>query len=286
MTMDEIVATTSTSDAVARARWFRHRILNWSESHARAFAWRQRRDPYAILIAELMLRRTQARQVEPVYTRFLQIFPNPSALARADETQVAELLAPLGLAWRAGNFIPLARLIEEQQSGRVPCDRDALLALPGVGPYVADAVRIFACGASASLVDTNTVRVAGRYFGFQTHPESRRQRPVQAAIDALIDPSKARASNLALLDLAAQLCRPKTPLCVECPVAAQCVFGREHMPEAARRSRLGSGDDSRDPEAPRHSTSRLIRPKTTIASGNETSTMRVKRTAHRRSSDA
>ncbi|MGH2505038.1 MAG: hypothetical protein ACRDID_21215 [Ktedonobacterales bacterium] len=236
MTMDEIAITALPSESVARARWFRRRLLEWSKDHARVFAWRQQHDPYAVLIAELMLRRTQARQVEPVYIRFLQTYPNPLALAHAEMAKVAEALAPLGLAWRADNFIPLARLLEEQHAGHVPCERDALLTLPGVGPYVADAVRVFACDATAALVDTNTVRVAGRFWGLPTHPESRRQRPVQTAIDALIEPGKARASNLALLDLAALICQPKTPLCSQCPVVAKCAFWREHMPQPQRKA--------------------------------------------------
>lgn len=213
------------------AGWFRQRLLDWSRTNARTFVWRHQHDPYAILIAEMMLHRTQARQVEPVYLRFLRHYPDPAALALAEDADVVETLAPLGLAWRAANFVPLARVLNEKYGGRIPQDRSALLALPGVGPYVADAVRIFAYDMAAALVDTNTVRVAGRFFGFPTHAESRRQRPVQEAIAALIDPAHPREANLALLDLAALICLPKKPACAQCPVAAKCSYRRELLPD-------------------------------------------------------
>jgi A/G-specific adenine glycosylase len=214
------------SSKMADATWFQQQVLIWSSTHGRVFPWRSQRDPYAILIAEMMLHRTQARQVEDVYPRFLELYPDAPALARADEAAVRSIVAPLGLGWRLANFIPLARAVVERHSGQVPRDRQALLRLPGVGPYVADAVRVFAFDELAALVDTNTVRVAGRYFGFATHAESRRQRSVQDAVAALIELSNPRKANLAVLDLAAIVCRARDPVCSRCPVAERCDYAR------------------------------------------------------------
>lgn len=225
------------------AAWFRQHLLAWFQTNARTFVWRHQHDPYAILVAEMMLHRTQARQVEPVYLRFLAAYPNPLALAQSDEREVAGILAPLGLAWRTANFIPLARTLVQVYDGQVPCERSALLALPGVGPYVADAVRVFGCGEAAALVDTNTVRVAGRFLGFVTDAESRRRRAVQVAIAALVDMAHPRDANLALLDFAALICRPKDPLCEQCPVATRCAFRHTLRPEPADLAELCRSPD-------------------------------------------
>lgn len=210
-------------------RFFHGRLLTWGRCYGRAFPWRQTENPYHLLIAELMLRRTQARQVVPIYEAFLHAYPTPQALIAGSEEDVTRVLRPLGLAWRIPAFRQLARCLIQEHSGSVPRDRKALLALPGVGDYVADAIRCFAYHESVALLDTNTVRVAGRYFGFPVHAESRRRAPVKRAVACLVDPRAPRTSNLALLDLAAMICRAKRPCCVSCPVVARCVWGQASL---------------------------------------------------------
>jgi A/G-specific adenine glycosylase len=207
-----------------RCRFFREQLLLWGACHDRAFPWRSASDPYHLLIAEMMLRRTQARQVVPVYKEFLRHYPTPDALVAATEEEVARLLRPLGLSWRIPAFRQMAQRLVIDYDGVVPRDRKALLTLPGVGDYVTDAVRCFAYHESVALLDTNTVRVAGRYFGFPVHAESRRRVPVKRAVACLVDPQTPRASNLALLDLAASVCRPRQPRCAACPVATRCAW--------------------------------------------------------------
>jgi A/G-specific adenine glycosylase len=206
--------------------FFREQLLAWAEVFGRGFPWRETPDPYHILIAEMMLRRTRAQQVVPVYLAFLEQFPTVEDLAAADEDEVARLLWPLGLAWRAANFHRMARQVIELEGGQIPRERPRLLALTGVGDYVASAVRCVGFGEPDILVDTNTVRVAGRYLGFPTHAESRRNPTVRAAVAQLIDPATARAGNLALLDFAALICRAPEPLCERCPMTAHCEWFR------------------------------------------------------------
>jgi len=157
--------------------FFRHEIQEWWKSNRRDFPWRMPVQPYSWLIAELMLRRTRASQVVPVYEAFMQEFPTPEDLSAADEGVVIEMLRPLGLAWRVPAFKQLALRIVTEHGGQVPRDRGALLALPGVGDYVAEAVRCFGFGEAVAIVDANTVRVSARYFGFEFDPDSRRSRP-------------------------------------------------------------------------------------------------------------
>lgn len=206
------------------AVFFREQILEWARVHGRTFPWRLTRNPYHILAAEMMLRRTQARQVVPIYERFLTLFPSVQDLAFASEQDVADALYSLGLAWRSANFRRMAEHICTRENGQIPEQRDHLLSIPGVGDYVASAVRCMAFDQDETLIDTNTVRVAGRYFGFPTHAESRRSRPVQQAVRELIDHNAPRASNLGLLDFAATVCQASKPLCYDCPVNSRCSF--------------------------------------------------------------
>lgn len=206
------------------AAFARNSLLGWFKDSARIFPWRYATDPYYILIAEMMLRRTQARQVVRVYLKFLEDFPDVRSLAQAPSKQIKESLYPLGLAWRAANFELLAHVIVEQFGGKIPEDRDKLLALPGVGPYVADAVRVFAFGKQGTLVDTNTVRVAARVFGFEYDQESRRKPTVIKAVSELISEETPAESNYALLDFAATVCQARTPLHEICPLFSQCAF--------------------------------------------------------------
>jgi A/G-specific adenine glycosylase len=217
-------AITADSDTAAFAR---QELLNWFKTSARAFPWRNDHDPYHVLIAEMMLRRTQARQVVAVYQRFLHLYPDVHRLDQAPAEEVASVLYPLGLAWRAVNFKLLAHEIVTRHNGMVPREREALLALTGVGSYVAEAVRCFAFNEPAVIVDTNTVRVAARYFGFAYNAESRRRKPVIHAVACLVDEQQPASSNYALLDFAAVICSAQKPEHTRCPLAACCAYYRK-----------------------------------------------------------
>jgi A/G-specific adenine glycosylase len=206
------------------AAFARQALLKWFATSSRSFPWRDDPDPYHILIAEMMLRRTQARQVEDVYNHFITRFPDVRSLDQAPEEEILKLVYPLGLDWRAANFKKLAHEVAIHHEGNVPRDRKALLNLTGVGPYVADAVRCFAFGELATVMDTNTVRVAARYFGFSFNPESRRRVPVIRAVSTLIDSTNPASSNYALLDFAAIVCRSRDPDHSICPLAPRCAY--------------------------------------------------------------
>ena len=177
---------------------------------------------YRVLVAEILLRRTQALQVEPVYERFLREFPGPRELARAAPDRIRELLAPLGLKWRAENMVRLAATLARMQDPAIPDNPDLLKRLPGVGDYVAAAVECFALNRAVPVVDTNTARVAARFFGIVPQGESRRDRGVQECLAQVVDPRSPREFNLALLDFAAMVCRARRPRCSDCPVSDIC----------------------------------------------------------------
>lgn len=211
---------------------FQKRLEAWGTTHRRIFPWRLTDNPYAILIAELMLRRTQARQVCVVYEQFLSLFPDIRILAVAEPEQVAQTLFPLGLSWRVPAFQAIAQRVLREYEGHVPTSYQTLLTLPGVGDYVASAVCCFAFGQPLPLIDTNTVRVVGRVFEVPTHAESRRQSPIRHVLSSLVDVQAPLDYNYSLLDLAATLCLPAHPQCELCPLLQMCATGQKRTSSA------------------------------------------------------
>ena len=139
-------------------------LLNWRKKNERKFAWRREDNPFHILIAEIMLQRTGARQVEPVYAEFVAKYPSVSDLANAPLEDIVKCLRPLGLKYRAIRLKQLAKTLEKEFGGNVPKNERVLLGLPGVGKYVANAVQCFAFKKDVPIVDANVLRILKRVF--------------------------------------------------------------------------------------------------------------------------
>ncbi len=208
--------------------WIRWRLLSWWEQNHRSFPWRETRDPWHILLAEVMLHRTRADQVVPVYRIALEKFPDPEALAEAPPGELEALLHSLGLHWRTPLLREMARQIVRDHRGTVPVDRNALKSLAGVSDYIAGAVRCFAFGFPEPLLDTNTVRVLGRVLGLPISDGSRRSNRFRRLMESLLDCPDPRSVAFALLDLAALVCHPGNPECGKCPLSDLCQFGRTY----------------------------------------------------------
>jgi len=144
---------------------------------------------------------------------------------KAPAEEVIQILYPLGLAWRAPAFQQIAMVLVTSHAGNVPEQYETLLTLPGVGDYVASAVCCFAFNQAIPIIDTNTVRVAGRLFSIPTHAESRRRQPVRQLLKSLLDDQNPRTYNYTMLDFAASVCTAVSPVCEICPVSSQCVTG-------------------------------------------------------------
>lgn len=212
--------------SAGRTGRLRRRLLKWGDGHVRDYPWRRTRDPYAILVAEFMLHRTQAEQAAVVYERFMAAFPSLVAFATGDPEQIRELLYPLGLSWRIEGMMQALWLIHERHR-TVPTDEEVLRAVPGIGPYIAGAVRCFVLNEPLALVDTNTVRVTGRVFGLDIRGEARRRKEVIGQIAATCDPDRPRDFYFAMIDLAHLICRSGEPACEVCPVLeVPCVYGQ------------------------------------------------------------
>ena len=202
-------------------------LLEWYQENGRSYVWRRKRDPYEILMAEIMLQRTRADQVEPVYLDFIKKFPNVRELNRATEKEIAEYFGSLGLLWRAKLVKRLAKELIEKFGGEVPKDRDLLLSLPAVGEYMADAVLCFAYEEDVAVVDANVCRVIARVFGIVAKGEARRDRRFRRITQEMLPPGKAREFNWAMIDFAALVCTPRNPKHDICPMNKNCTYYKQ-----------------------------------------------------------
>jgi A/G-specific adenine glycosylase len=193
-------------------------LLPWYEVHRRKLAFRGTRDPYAILVSEVMLQQTQAARVEPAWKAFMSRFPSIATLAAASPADVIRAWSGLGYNGRAVRLHRAAQAMVERHGGRVPEEIVALEALPGSGPYTARAVAAIAFGRPVAALDTNIRRVLQRVSGSDRIPPMAFQR----AADAMVDPQRPADWTHALMDVGATLCRPRDPKCAECPLRVVC----------------------------------------------------------------
>ena len=205
-------------------RIFRSKITRWFNKNGRAYPWRETKDPFKVLIAEMMLRRTKADQVKMVYNRVFEEYPDIRAMAKAENEKLEEILYPLGLKWRTPAFGLVVREVREKYQSRVPETREALTTLPGVGDYVAGAVLSIAYGKKEWIVDSNIVRLFKRYFGIKTSKEGRRDKHVIDIAKIYTSGRNPRKANLAILDFAALVCTPRKPDCTKCPLRKSCDY--------------------------------------------------------------
>jgi A/G-specific adenine glycosylase len=205
-------------------RWFGRRLREWFRANGRDLPWRRTRDPYRVLVSELMLQQTQVSRVVERYDAFLDEFPTLETVALSRPARVMEAWAGLGYYARARNLHTLARTVVSDGSG-LPSDPKALRRLPGIGAYTAGAVASFAYEQRAPLVDTNVARVLRRVFAPRTDPRSASgQRRLWAIADTVL-PRSGRASwthNQALIELGALICTARVARCDICPVSAKC----------------------------------------------------------------
>ncbi len=212
----------------ARDGRFRRLVLQWFGRAGRDLPWRRTRDPYRVLVSEVMLQQTQVSRVETFYHRFLERFPTLDALATAPPRAVRERWEGLGYYRRAENLHRLARAVVSEHAGAIPDDEARLRALPGVGRYTAGAVRAFAFEQPAAAVDTNVARVIRRAFHPHASRDARGARLVWATAERLVPRQGRRAwsFNQAIMELGALVCTARVAHCARCPVRPVCATGR------------------------------------------------------------
>ena len=231
----------------------------WSSSRLERdqLPWRSERDPWRILVSEVMLAQTQAARIATRYAEVIAVLPSPTTAAARSVGEYLGLWAGLGYYRRALSLRDSAIAIVSRHAGVVPNELRALLALPGIGPYTARAVLAFAFDEPVGVLDTNIGRVIARAVAGRplTRPEAQR------IVDELVSGRSPREFNLALMDLGATLCTSQAPSCAECPLqaAGACAWQRAGGDDPARRSAATSRPQPRFEGSNRQGRGRLLR---------------------------
>jgi A/G-specific adenine glycosylase len=215
-------------------------LLDWYAAHGRDLPWRRTRDPYAILVSELMLQQTGVDRVIPKWRAWLARFPTLAALAAAPRAEVIRAWQGLGYNRRAVRLHEIARQAVKRYGGRLPSEVDELRTLGGIGAYTAGAVASFAFDRQVPTVDTNTRRVLGRVFlGCPALPAGDRRAAELARL--CLPPGRAYEWNQALMDLGATICTQARPACLVCPLLGLCAAAPLMGTWSASRNRSRSG---------------------------------------------
>ncbi len=211
---------------------FRRKLLAWYRTEKRKLPWRLSKDPYSILVSEIMLQQTQVDTVIPYYERWLKKFPDFETLAAADEATVLKFWQGLGYYRRAKMLHQTAKAVFEIHAGKLPSHPAELLNLPGIGRYTAGAIASIAFDAKAAIVDGNVIRIITRINAIKdnTAEKSTLEKIWQIAGDWL--PEKNTGDfNQAMMELGATICKPQNPDCERCPVAKYCDAQKTGTPE-------------------------------------------------------
>lgn len=203
-------------------------VLDWFDSHGRDFPWRQTNNAFFVLIAETLLRQTQAERVVEPYLILTSRFPDPQSMAQANIEQLREWFHPLGLVKRADRLIETSMMLVRDFNGTVPDKLDLLVALPGLGEYSARAILCLAYDIRVPMIDESSGRLLRRVFSFHSNKPAYCDRELLGFAKKLLPKGLARKFNLGLLDIAAAYCHFKNPEHPPCPLLRLCSYGLSH----------------------------------------------------------
>lgn len=210
--------------ASAKVKWFRRQLSAWAKHNLRYFPWRHTLDPYAIFVAEFMLQKTDAETVVPIYETFLSRYPTLQDLAAATVDDIAQILKPLGLFFRADRLYQSAQILLDKYEGKIPASEKLLLELPGIGIYTARSICANAFNQPLAVLDTNVARILERFFGLKGERVKSRCKLLWKAAELVALARKVGTWNLTLLDFGATVCTAKNPLCSKCLLQKQCNY--------------------------------------------------------------
>ena len=226
-------------------------LISWFRENGRDLPWRRTRDPWRILVSEVMLQQIQVKRAIPFYERFLDNFPTVDALARAPLADAIRVWGDLGRYRRVVNLHRTARLIVEEHGGEIPSDPDVLVGLPGIGPYTAGAVACFAFEKDVPFFDTNMHRVLHRlFFGPDVPKATAKPKEVTELAGDLVPPGEGWAWNQAVMEFGALRCTARRPGCLDCPLREACAAHPKMLeaiagvPRAAKKASDARYEDS------------------------------------------
>jgi len=216
----------STADFKDQREIFVRRLLEWYESNKRRFSWRERTlTPYESLVLEILLQRTMAERVDKLFPQFITKYPSVQVLHSIPKRRLISDIKTLGLERRRAKILKdLAGELMRKWRGEIPESADDLTQLPGVGPYVTNAVSCFSRQEAVPLVDTNVARVLHNVFGLPVRRDPSSDKHAWAFVKDIMPKTRAKEFNWALIDLGAMICKPRNPLCEMCPMSSICIY--------------------------------------------------------------
>ena len=207
---------------------FSHGILTWYDTNARQLPWRSFPTPYRVWVSEIMLQQTRVETVLPYYENFLVRFPNLESLAAASQEEVLRDWEGLGYYSRARNLHKTAQILALEYGGQIPSTAIELESLPGIGHYTAAAITSIAFGEPVAAVDGNIKRIYSRILALQEPlGSSHFEKAIQDYAQSVLPPERTGDFNQALMDLGSNVCLPRQPLCLACPVRDYCLAFRQ-----------------------------------------------------------
>ncbi|MFK7765894.1 MAG: A/G-specific adenine glycosylase [Mariniblastus sp.] len=225
------------------AKWksaVRRKLLKWFDENQRDLPWRKKKTPYRIWVSEIMLQQTQVVTVVDYFNRFVKQFPTVKKLAAASEADVLKLWEGLGYYRRARQMHAAAQVVVEKHAGKFPTQFDDVLALPGIGRYTAGAICSIALDQPKPILEGNTIRLFARLMTMKTDPRStENQRALWEFSESILPRKRAGDFNQSLMELGSEVCHPKRPRCLLCPIQSHCptfVQGlQDQIPAAAKK---------------------------------------------------
>lgn len=207
-------------------KFFSSIILEWGISNCEEYPWRETTNPYIILITEILLRKTTRQQVKKIYNNFFSTYPDFRALSKATVKTIEHDIKSLGISRvRAVALNAISKIILLKYNGCVPSNYKALIELPHVGPYIANATLCFAFNLDVPILDTNIIRVITRYFTIVSKHKRQRNDPLLwKYLENLLPQGRTKDFNFALLDFSLKICRSKNPKCDVCPLKNNCNY--------------------------------------------------------------
>ena len=222
-------------DSTEWTQSFQKAVLAWFGQNGRDFPWRNTNKPFHVLLAEILLRQTQAKRVVNPYLDLIQCYPDPRTLANADVNALRLWFKPLGLVKRADLLVEAAQILLKEHGGDVPRDLESLLKLPGVGRYIAGATLCLSFGEPFPMVDEASGRVLRRVLSMNSEGPAYTDTKLLQTAETLLPHPMVKEFNLGLIDIAAAHCYPRKPNCFTCPLFSLCSFGRNRVREKMKK---------------------------------------------------
>jgi A/G-specific adenine glycosylase len=210
---------------------FQNAVVSWYKVHGRDFPWRQTQDPFHVLVAEVLLRQTQASRVAPFFQAFIKRYPSPQHLADVDLNLLRLEFSQLGLTNRADTLQAVCRSICSEYRGKLPRSLRELSSFSGLGIYSSRAILCLSFGECVPMVDESVGRMLRRVLGRSSNKPAFSDKDLLSVAENLIPRGNAVNFNLGLIDIASAHCRPRRPACEGCPLLSFCRFA-EHTHEA------------------------------------------------------